>query len=90
MTRVEKLSIALTNDLADLVREAVESGDYASTSEVVRDALREWKAKRELRGLDVEVLRRLWDEGRQSGPARLGTADAIKSEARSRRRPKGS
>ncbi len=90
MTRVEKLSIALTNDLADLVREAVESGDYASTSEVVRDALREWKAKRELRGLDVEVLRRLWDEGMQSGPARLGSADAIKNEARSRRKPKGS
>ena len=43
MANVERLSIALTPDMATIVRQAVESGDYASASEVIRDALREWK-----------------------------------------------
>lgn len=46
MSKVEKVSIALSAELAALVRQAVDAGDYASTSEVVREALREWKARR--------------------------------------------
>ena len=45
-TTVEKLSIALPPEMAALVREAVEGGEYASSSEVIRDALRAWKRKR--------------------------------------------
>jgi antitoxin ParD1/3/4 len=45
MANVEKLSIALTAEMAAMVRQAVESGEYASSSEVVRDALRDWKVK---------------------------------------------
>jgi antitoxin ParD1/3/4 len=40
MPEVEKLSIALTTEQAALVRQVVESGEYASNSEVIRDALR--------------------------------------------------
>ena len=40
MSAVEKLSIALTPEQATLVRQVVESGEYASSSEVIRDALR--------------------------------------------------
>jgi predicted nucleotidyltransferase len=43
---VEKISIALSNDLLMRIRQAVGTGDYASTSEVIREALREWKARR--------------------------------------------
>lgn len=43
---VAKISIALSRDLLQRVRQAVGSGDYASTSEVIREALREWKARR--------------------------------------------
>ena len=85
MANVEKLSIALTADLAATVRRAVVSGDYASASEVVREALRDWQAKREI-GQDVaRELRRLWDEGRASGPAEALDMEAIKREARRRR-----
>jgi putative addiction module CopG family antidote len=45
---VEKLSIALPPEMANWVRKAVKSGEYASASEVIRDALREWKREREL------------------------------------------
>ena len=58
---MEKISISLTSDQARLIEQAVGSGDYASSSEVVREALREWKAKR--------LLGRFWDEGVMSGDA---------------------
>ncbi|MBN3779324.1 ribbon-helix-helix protein, CopG family [Burkholderia sp. Ac-20345] len=33
-------------EMTAAIRQAVEDGEYASTSEVVREALREWKARR--------------------------------------------
>lgn len=46
MATIEKISIALSSDMLSMVRKVVATGDYASTSEVVREALREWKARR--------------------------------------------
>ena len=46
MATIEKVSIALPSDMLTMVRKAVDGGDYASSSEVVREALREWKARR--------------------------------------------
>jgi antitoxin ParD1/3/4 len=84
MENVEKLSIVLTPEMAGLVRGAVESGEYATTSEVVREALREWKKRRTLPEQDIEELRRVWAEGVSSGPGRFRDMDAIKAEARRR------
>jgi len=84
MTNVEKLSIALTPEMATLVRDAVEGGDYASASEVIRDALREWKQLREQRATAIGELGRLWDRGCESGPGKFKSLDEIKTEARSR------
>ena len=84
MANVEKLSIALTPEMASLVRKAVESGEYATTSEVVREALREWKQRRALQPRDIEELRLLWEEGLASGPGRFKDMDAVKAEARRR------
>ncbi len=55
MANVEKISIALTQDMAALVRQAVESGEYASSSEVIRDALRGWKMKRAFQEQQMNV-----------------------------------
>ena len=84
MANVEKLSIALTPEMAGMVRSAVESGEYATTSEVVREALREWKQRRALQPRDIEELRLLWEEGLASGPGRFEDMDAVKAEARRR------
>ena len=46
MSKVEKISVAISNELLRVVRSAVGSGEYASSSEVMREALREWKARR--------------------------------------------
>lgn len=69
MAEIERLSIALPAPMAEAVRHAVEVGEYASTSEVIRDALRLWEARREMRARDVAVLRQRWDEGKASGVA---------------------
>jgi antitoxin ParD1/3/4 len=84
MATVEKFSIALTPEQAALVRQVVENGEYASSSEVIRDALREWKLKRDFQQTEIAELRRLWHEGLKSGPGKLGDMKAIKAEARRR------
>lgn len=67
MAGVEKITIALTPDLAAAVQEAVESGGYASTSEVIREALRDWRERRREHEEQLNEIRRLVDEGIQSG-----------------------
>ncbi|MEO5759518.1 MAG: type II toxin-antitoxin system ParD family antitoxin [Mesorhizobium sp.] len=69
MANVEKVSVALTPEMATMMREVVAAGEYASASEVMREALREWKFRRTQRDQAVEELGRLWDEGMASGNA---------------------
>lgn len=67
MPTVEKISIALPQDMVIALRAAVESGEYASASEIVREALRAWKLKRSIENLEIEELRHLIREGMESG-----------------------
>ena len=46
MQNAEKISITLPPDMLRLIREAVEAGEYASTSEALRDAVRAWQRQR--------------------------------------------
>lgn len=69
MGQVDKRSITLSPELARAVDDVVAAGEYASASEVIRDALRQWKDRRDLLGYTVEELRRLVQEGIDSGPA---------------------
>jgi antitoxin ParD1/3/4 len=66
---IQKVSIALTGGQLAALKAAVEAGEYATTSEIVREAVRDWQFKRELRQEEVKRLRKLWDEGKASGPA---------------------
>jgi antitoxin ParD1/3/4 len=56
MAAIERLTITLPADMAGLVKGAVNEGGYASTSEVIREALREWKMKRDLYSRQLEAL----------------------------------
>jgi antitoxin ParD1/3/4 len=81
MADIERVTIALPEPMAASVRAAVEAGEYASTSEVFRDALRLWEARRELRARDAEELRRRWDAGKASGLAgEIAIRDLIADE----------
>jgi antitoxin ParD1/3/4 len=57
VSELERLTITLTNELAETIKAAVNEGDYASASEVIREALREWKTRRELRHEELAALK---------------------------------
>lgn len=84
MANVEKVSIALTSEQVAALRAVVDAGEYATTSEVVREALRDWQMKRELQREDIRRLRQLWDEGLASGSAGQLDMNALRLEARAR------
>jgi len=84
MGHVDKRSITLSPELAAAVDGAVDAGEYASASEVIRDALRLWKERRDLFGYTIEELRALIQEGIDSGPGQFDTMDQLKAEARKR------
>jgi antitoxin ParD1/3/4 len=82
MANVEKISVALTPEMAAMMREVVDAGEYASASEVMRQALREWKDRRTQREQAIEELRRLWDRGIASGPPSDGEEAVARIRAR--------
>ena len=84
MPEVQKISIALTGEQISLIKAAVETGEYATTSEIVREAIRDWQFKRALRQEDLGRLRQLWDEGKASGTATPADFDRARREARQR------
>jgi antitoxin ParD1/3/4 len=47
MAAAERLSITLPRDLAEMIRTKIQTGDYTSESDVVRDALRLWQRHQE-------------------------------------------
>jgi antitoxin ParD1/3/4 len=86
MPDIQKISIALTAEQVDAIKTAVETGEYATTSEIVREALREWQWKRELRGEDLNRLREHWRQGKDSGTA--APLDLAKTRDQARQRLK--
>ena len=69
MSNIERMTVVVPEQMAAKIRAAVAAGDYASTSEVVRDAMRLWSDRREFRREALEALRHAWDDGKASGVA---------------------
>ena len=63
MSSIERMTITMPSDMAAVVKAAVDAGDYASTSEVVRDALREWKTRRAIQLQELAALKTDIDKG---------------------------
>ncbi|MFZ1084398.1 MAG: type II toxin-antitoxin system ParD family antitoxin [Terracidiphilus sp.] len=84
MSDVQKVSVALTGEQLSALKAAVETGEYATTSEIVREAIRDWQFKRELRQEDLKRLRQMWDQGKASGAAAPVDFDRARREARER------
>jgi antitoxin ParD1/3/4 len=82
MANVEKISISMTPQHAEILRDAVKSGAYASGSEVIREAMRDWSAKWAQKRDDISKLRELWAEGKASGTATEVDFDQALDEAR--------
>jgi antitoxin ParD1/3/4 len=68
------------------IKRLVDSGRYASASEVMRDSLRIMEEREKLREAKLEALRRDIAVGLASGPAEPLDMAAIKAEARKQRK----
>jgi antitoxin ParD1/3/4 len=65
----ERMTITVPSEMAAILRHSVEGGEYASTSEIVREALREWTRRRDSELRDLEALREAIKVGLDSGPS---------------------
>lgn len=84
MSDIHKVSVALTGEQISALKAAVETGEYARTSEIVREAIRDWQFKHALRQEDLNRLRRLWDEGIASWPGGQLDFSELRRDARKR------
>ena len=82
MSAVERMTITMPAELAETLRQTVAGGEYASTSEVVREALRDWTRRRDVERQDLEALRAAIRAGLDSGPGL--PADQVFAELRAR------
>lgn len=89
MRTTQQMSITLPNEMAEFVREKVARGDYASDSEVLRDALRVLRERDRaveawLREQVVPAAKALRDS-----PERALSADEVRAELKKSRVRRG-
>lgn len=63
MTTIERLTVTMPAEMAATLKRAVDSGEYASASEVIREALRDWSFKRQLMLDELSALKQDIDKG---------------------------
>lgn len=68
MSTIERMTITVPAEMAALLRQTVAGGEYASTSEVVREALRDWTRRRDAEQRELAALRDAIRAGIDSGP----------------------
>jgi antitoxin ParD1/3/4 len=68
MSKLERITVTLSSEMATALRDRVAEGEYATASEIVREALREWSRRRDREQRDLHALRDLIREGDESGP----------------------
>jgi antitoxin ParD1/3/4 len=68
MSKLERITVTMPSEMAAKLRAAVERGEYATTSEVVREALRDWSDEQERRAEAVHKFRQMLDEA-DAGPS---------------------
>jgi len=63
----ERITISVPAEMAAALRETVEGGEYASTSEVIREALRDWSRARDAERVELEEWKAMVRAGDESG-----------------------
>jgi len=75
------MNVSLTEELANFVKAKVSAGRYASSSEVVREALRLMEKIEQQEAEKLNFLRQAWKDGVDSGDAGKVDFAALKQEA---------
>ncbi len=68
MSAIERMTITMPAEMAATLRATVQEGEYASTSEIIREAVREWTRARDTERRELEMLRQAIRAGLDSGP----------------------
>lgn len=73
MSAAEKISITLTPEMNRIIKQRVEAGDFASSSELIREALRVWQKREDEHNERLAAIRariqKSIDDPRPSIPA---------------------
>ena len=86
MRSTQQLSITLPNEMADLIRAKVATGEYATESEVIRDGLRTLLARdRAVEGWLREQVAPAYD-ARKADPSRAVSADNVRAALSARQK----
>jgi len=84
---LERVTVTMPTEMTAIIRQAVDDGEYASTSEVVREALREWKTRRQFMQGELATLKADIDQGLADIAAgRVRTFDAERIIAQGKQR----
>jgi len=70
MNNIQHLTVMLTPENAEAVHSAISGGDYASSDEIISEALGDWQLKRKSRQQKLDALRTslaLGDADREAG-----------------------
>ena len=67
MSKLERITVTMPEEMAHRLRAAVDEGSYATTSEIVREALRHWTAERDRRDSENAAIRDMLERARASG-----------------------
>lgn len=78
MGKLERITVTMPEEMVARLRAAVERGEYATTSEVVREALRGWGEDYDHREAENARMRAILDRAR-SGPR--FSSDGVFAEA---------
>ena len=78
------MNVSLTEELANFVKAKVSAGRYASSSEVVREALRLMEKVDRQEAEKLGLLRQAWRDGVDSGEAEAVDFATLKREGRAR------
>lgn len=66
MSKLERITVTMPAEMAAKLRAAVDAGAYATSSEIVREAVRAWVDKEERRQAELAHIRALIAEGEAS------------------------
>ena len=67
MGKLERITVTMPEEMAAKLRAAVEAGEYATTSEIVRETVRAWADERDREEADNAAMRAILDKARASG-----------------------
>ena len=71
------MTISLPDPMKEWIEAQIKQGEYASTSDYVRDLVRRDRERRAKPELTLEDLRKIVDESRASGPSPLKVRDIL-------------